>query len=155
MGYRMNVYRVTKADLENDYWNDEYEGIFSQEFLYNTGACISETYKFIGYYNVDVEQLKSLQYLVELGNLDVDYGVEKWGDYVFAGKRMLNYPLTAEEFRKFFDLYNEDINNYQFSPTDLGYKTYQKPWTLDSWKEDASALVKAYYDNDYKLLVWE
>jgi len=155
MGYRLNVYRVTKADLESEGWNDEHEGIFSQEFLYNTGSFIAETYKFIGYYNIDVEHLKSLQYLIKLGKLDTDYGVDDWGHILFSGHRSLTYPLTAEEFRKFFDLYNEDINDYQFSPQDLGYKTYKKPWTLDSWKDGAPALVKAYYDNDYKLLIWE
>lgn len=157
MGYRLNVYRVTESDLNDEFikWDDEYEGIFSGEFLYNTGSHIAETYKFIGYYDIDIEHLKSLLYLVELGKLDIDCGKEKWGDVIFRGRCMLTYPLTAEEFRRFFDLYNEDINEHQFSPDELGYKTYKKPWTLQSWEKGAPLLIKAYYDNDYKLLVWE
>ena len=60
-------------------------------------ACGGKLY---GY--TDEKQLKSYTYLVKKGYLDGD---ECFG-YGFYG----NIPLSAEEFKEFIELYNEDCN---------------------------------------------
>lgn len=78
--------------------------------------------KFYGY--VKHDDLKSIKYLVDNhlvpdDDPDIFYYQEYGPDIV----------LTAEQFREFIDLYQEDVNNHDFSNDCINYR---KPFNLKS-----------------------
>lgn len=95
--------------------------------------------KFYGY--VKLDGLKSIKYLLDKKLIK---DPEEFNTLNFGP----SFAVTAEEFREFMDLYQEDIQNYDFSSYCI---SYDKPFLLsDYWK-----YFKVVYDNDYpKHIEW-
>ena len=98
--------------------------------------------KFYGYIGI-TEELKSIKWLQENNKID-EPEIYCWSGF---GPQI---SFSAEEFREFIDLYEQDINNYDFSNIN-NYITYPKPYKLsDSWNK-----FKEIYDNDKpKIIEW-
>lgn len=113
--------------------------------IYQNGEFIVEFGKFYGY--IGGEGLKSLKWLVDSGKLDQE--IEDWlaedepmqiFSYSPNGPSIM---FTADEFREFIKLYEDDINNHDFSDDGIDY---DKPFDIFEWCN--SKKFKEVYDND-------
>lgn len=111
-----------------------------------TIICGNESHefgKFYGYVEERGEVLKSIEWLLEHNKINV-LEIYCWSGF---GPTI---GFSAEEFREFIDLYEQDINNYDYSKINY-YINYPKPYKLsDSWDK-----FKEIYDNDKpKIIEW-
>lgn len=110
-----------------------------------TIICENESHEFGKFYGYieESEDIKSIKWLQENNKLH-DSTIWYWCG---SGPSI---SFSADEFRKFIDLYEEDINNYDFSTIDY-HINYSKPYKLsDSWDK-----FKEIYDNDKpKIIEW-
>ena len=97
--------------------------------------------KFYGY--VDLDYLKSIKWLIEHKKIEDDTTLIF--DYSNTEPTI---EFTAEEFREFFDLYEEDIKDFRF---DLSYIKYPSNYRfMEHYPE-----LKEIYDNDEpKVIDW-
>lgn len=109
--------------------------------------CGNESYEFGKFYGYigKTEELKSIKWLKENNKID-DATTLFWAGFCFGPQ----ISFSAEEFREFIDLYEQDINNYDFSNIN-NFITYPKPYKLsDSWDK-----FKEIYNNDKpKIIEW-
>lgn len=94
------------------------------------GKYSHEFGKFYGYVNLD--NLKSINWLVEHKKLE-DYA-DGDPEIVFTCCNP-EIDFTAEEFREFIDLYQEDINGYDFSKWNINYATQPNFRMADYWED--------------------
>lgn len=104
------------------------------------GKYIHEFGKFYGY--VNLENLKSTKWLLDHNKLD-EYGLD---NFTFNIGPTIDF--TADEFREFIDLYQEDINGYDFSK----YRIYYEPNFKMS--EHWSDFDEVYNNNDPVTIDW-
>lgn len=96
--------------------------------------------KFYGY--VIHDKLKSIKYLIDNHLLPDDDP-----DIFYYNEFGPDIILTAEQFREFIDLYQEDINNHDFSNDGI---KYEKPFKLSSFWP----LLDEAYKNDLKKIIY-
>ena len=122
--------------------------------IYIDNKFIFEFGKFYGY--VDHDDLKSIKWLNEHGKIEYD-GLNEPGDVFFGGYGP-RIEFTADEFREFWDLYIQDINEHDFSHDGIKYdKPYDPEYTWDAWGGDGQhkTFKEAVYDtDDEKVIVW-
>ena len=94
--------------------------------------------KFYGY--VRHEDLYSMKWLIEHNKVeDSDLFYCEWGGDIH---------FTADEFREFIDLYQKDINEYDYSNVGISYK---KPYIISEHYKDFNNI----YSNDKdKIMYW-
>ena len=116
--------------------------------IYVDGDLMIEFGKFYGY--VDLDNLKSIKWLDEHGKIDED---ER-----FFGGDGPEINFTADEFREFWDLYIQDINEYDFREYD--YIIYDKPydpettWSRYSGLPGTTFKESVYDTDDKKTIIW-
>ena len=118
--------------------------------IYINDEFVIEFGKFYGY--VDLSNLKSIKWLEEHGKIYEDeYNTlcNAWGE--------VEIKFTADEFREFWDLYIQDINEYDFSVD--GYIDYDKPYdpqtTWVFYYGFSGTFKEAVYDTDAKkTIIW-
>lgn len=117
--------------------------------IYVDGELIIEFGKFYGYVDHS-DNLKSVMWLKNHDKIDDD---EK-----FFGGYGPEIKFTADEFREFWDLYIQDINEYDFSVD--GYIDYDKPYDPEeTWSyysgSSGTTFKEAVYDtDDEKTIIW-
>lgn len=111
-----------------------------------TIICGNESHEFGKFYGYieNGDDIKSIKWLIEHNKIYESSGIYSLYDFGHS----INF--SAEEFREFIDLYEQDINNYDFSKIN-NYITYPKPYKLsDDWVK-----FKEIYDNDKpKVIEW-
>lgn len=97
---------------------------------------------FYGY--VKLDDLKSIKWLVDHYKL-----VGQQPSDVFKGDREgPEIIFTPDEFVEWFDLYLEDIREYDYSDTDINYpEDYDPLWEYPN-------LEDMYYDDRIKIVTW-
>lgn len=120
--------------------------------IYINDVFIIEFGKFYGY--VDMGNLKSIKWLKDHKKLMDENDPE---NYVFCGGWGPEIKFTADEFREFWDLYIQDINEYDFSVD--GYIDYDKPYNPEEtwvfYSGFSGTFKEAVYDTDAKkTIVW-
>ena len=94
--------------------------------------------KFYGY--VELENLKSIEWLFNHGKIEEIHDVSYYPEIHF----------TADEFREFMDLYQQDINQFDFE-SDGCFIKYDKPFRISDWYAEYPQI----YDNDDdKIIEW-
>lgn len=122
--------------------------------IYVDGELMIEFGKFYGY--IDLDNLKSIKWLDEHGKIDYE-GLNDPGD-VFLGGDGPAINFTADEFREFWDLYIQDINEYDYSVD--AHIIYDKPYDPETtwayWNGSSGTTFKeAVYDtDDEKTIIW-
>lgn len=119
--------------------------------IYVDGELMVEFGKFYGY--VDHDDLKSIKWLDDHGKIDA---YESEYDIVFIGGLGPRIEFTADEFREFWDLYIQDINDHDFSNDGI---KYDKPFDSEiTWKEYSclpGTFKEMVYDTDKpKVVEW-
>lgn len=100
--------------------------------------------KFYGYVNLD--NLKSIKWLIEHGKLE-EYDDDPKLAFTAGFPEIV---FTAEEFREFIDLYQEDINGYDFSKCRIKYATQPYFKMSDYW----SSFDEVYNNKYHKVIYW-
>lgn len=111
-----------------------------------TIICGNESHefgKFYGYVEERGKVLKSIEWLLEHNKIN------EAEIYCWSGLGP-TIGFSAEEFREFIDLYEQDINNYDYSKINY-YINYPKPYRMAKlWDK-----FKEIYDNDKpKIIEW-
>ena len=107
------------------------------------GEDIWEFGKFYGY--VELDNLKSIKWLVDHDKLK-----EYDNDPEIAFTCYPEIVFTAEEFREFIDLYQADINSYDFKDAHINYATQPDFKMSDYWEN-----FNDVYNNEYdKIIYW-
>lgn len=112
--------------------------------IYVDGEMMIEFGKFYGY--VDLDNLKSIKWLEEHGKIEYG-GLNDPVDVFWSGYGpAINF--TADEFREFWDLYIQDINEYD--------QPYDPEETWSYWNGSSGTTFKeAVYDtDDEKTIIW-
>ena len=110
-----------------------------------TITCGNESHEFGKFYSYIkyAEDIKSIEWLREHKMIN-DLLIYFWNG---VGPSI---TFSAEEFREFIDLYEQDINNYDFSKIDY-YINYPKPYKLsDDWDK----FKEIYDNNEPKIIEW-
>lgn len=117
--------------------------------IYINDVFIIEFGKFYGY--VDMCNLKSVKWLDEHGKIEYD-GLNDPGD-VFCGGWGPEIRFTADEFREFWDLYIQDIIDYDkpYDPEETWafYSSFMIPGS------SGKTFKEVVYDTDEeKVIIW-
>lgn len=122
MGYRPSIYEIVDGETGA-----------------SVGRFIVELGKFYGY--VKLDNLSSIKWLIDHGKIDLD-------EYEYFSYSMgPQLCFTADEFREWLSLYEEDINNFE----EDSYIKYDKPFRiLDHWPELKDTLES----NNDKMVEW-
>jgi len=100
--------------------------------------------KFYGYVNMD--NLKSVKWLEDHGKIELDEMFAGYGPEI---------DFTADEFREFWDLYVQDINEYVWKEDD--WIRYDEPFNPDyyphAWKR-GTFKENLYDTDDVKTIKW-
>ena len=125
--------------------------------IYVDGELMIEFGKFYGY--VDHHNLKSIIWLEEHGKIEPPVvPSDGHGDDAFLGGWGQEIGFTADEFREFWDLYIQDINEYDFKEDD--YIIYDKPydpestWSYYSGSSGTTFKESVYDTDDEKTIIW-
>ncbi len=125
--------------------------------IYVDGELIIEFGKFYCY--VDHNNLKSILWLEDHGKIESRaVPTDEPGYLTFLGGYGPEIKFTADEFREFWDLYIQDINEYDFSVD--GYIDYDKPYDPEeTWSyysgSSGTTFKEAVYDtDDEKTIIW-
>lgn len=97
--------------------------------------------KFYGY--VKIEGLESIKWLID-NNKVMEEEIDMF-NYLSFGPSI---KFNAEEFRQFFDLYEKDINNYDF---DKDFICYPKDF---KFFDNYPGLEEIYQNNNDKVIYW-
>lgn len=109
MGYRPSIYEIVDGETGA-----------------SVGRFVTELGKFYGY--VKLDDLSSIKWLIDHGKID-DGDQDLFG---YGCGPQLHF--TADEFREWLNIYEEDINNFNFEED--SYIKYDKPFRiLDHWPE--------------------
>ena len=123
--------------------------------IYVNGELMIEFGKFYGY--VDLDNLKSIKWLDEHGKIEYSGLPNDPVDPFWSGDGP-EIEFTADEFREFWDLYIQDINEYDFN--EYSYIAYDQPYdpeeTWAYWMGSSGKTFKeAVYDtDDEKTIIW-
>ena len=113
-----------------------------------TICCLEDNWEFGKFYGyVKLDGLKSIKWLIDHGKLDDD------PEIVFLGGWGPEICFTADEFREFIDLYQEDINNYDWNgETKCGIKYDSAPnYKMSDYWPNFNEVCK---NNSYKIIYW-
>lgn len=125
--------------------------------IYVDGELMIEFGKFYGY--VDHHNLKSIIWLEDHGKIEPPVvPSDGHGDDAFLGGWGPEIGFTADEFREFWDLYIQDINEYDYSVD--AHIIYDKPYDPETtWAyysgSSRTTFKEAVYDtDDEKTIIW-
>lgn len=112
-----------------------------------TICCREDTCEFGKFYGyVKLDNLKSIKWLVDHDKLkeydnDPEIAFTCWD---------VEIVFTAEEFREFIDLYQDDINSYDFKDSGIKYATQPNFKMSNCWP----SFEEVYNSEYHKIIYW-
>lgn len=114
-----------------------------------TICCREDSWEFGKFYGyVKLDNLKSIKWLIDHNKLE-EYDNDPDIAFGTCGPEIV---FTANEFREFIDLYQEDINNYDYENNISGINYTTEPnFKMSDWWSNFDEV----YNNEYhKIIYW-